>query len=98
MRVLTIPHEDFNAAARDGSVGQKIRRILDAVKPEAVYFTEQHGLRGCIMVVDLADPSKVPALCEPWYLTFRAIVEIKMVMSPEELGHAGLDELGKAWA
>ena len=101
MRVLlnvSIPHEDFNAAVRDGSVGSKIRRILDTLKPEAVYFTEQHGLRGAIVIVDLPDPSKIPALAEPWFLTFRASVEFKLIMSPEELGHAGLEEIGKAWA
>ena len=43
MRILLnvrIPHEQFNAAAKDGSVGEKLNRILEATKPEAVYFTE----------------------------------------------------------
>ena len=34
---VKIPHETFNAAVRDGSVGGKLKRILDATKPEAVY-------------------------------------------------------------
>jgi len=101
MRILlnvSIPHDDFNAAVRDGSVGEKIRRILDQSKPEAVYFTEMMGGRGAILIVDLPDPSKIPALAEPWFLTFRADVEFRVIMSPEELGHAGLEEIGKAWA
>jgi hypothetical protein len=100
MRILvhvSIPHEDFNAAVRDGSVGQKIQRILSESKPEAVYFTEQKGKRGVILVVDMADPSKIPSLAEPWFLVFRAEVEFRVVMSPEELAHAGLEEIGKAW-
>ena len=95
---VSIPHEDFNAAVRDGSVGQKIKRILDETKPEAVYFTEQHGQRGAVLVVDLADASKIPTFAEPWFLTFRANVEFKVVMTPDELGHAGLEGIGKAWA
>lgn len=101
MRMLVhvkIPHKQFNEAVKDGSVGKKIKRILDETKPEAVYFTEYDGQRGAIMVVDLADPSKVPALAEPWFLSFRADVEFHIAMTPEDLGKAGLDALGKKWA
>jgi hypothetical protein len=94
---VTLPHEKFNAAVRDGSAGKKLNMILEALKPEAVYFTEQNGGRGAYMIVDLADPSKIPALAEPWFLLFNASVEFKVVMSPEELKKAGLDDLGKKW-
>ncbi len=50
------------------------------------------------MIVDVADPSKVPALAEPWFLSFNADVTFHIVMSPEDLGRAGLDALGKKWA
>jgi hypothetical protein len=101
MRMLmnvTIPHGVFNAAAKDGTVGAKLKRILDTIKPEAVYFTEHQGNRGAVLVVDLPDPSKIPALAEPWFLTFQAGVEFRIAMTPEDLGKAGLDELGKKWA
>ena len=61
MRMLmnvTIPHEAFNAAVKDGTVGAKLNRILEAIKPEAVYFTEQKGQRGAVLVVDLPDASE----------------------------------------
>ena len=64
MKVLmkvTMPHEPFNTAVRDGSVGQKMKRILDELKPEAAYFVEFVGKRTGILVVDLADASKIPA-------------------------------------
>jgi hypothetical protein len=101
MRILInvrIPHEHFNAAVRDGTVGQKLNRILDTIKPEAVYFTEQDGHRGAVLIVDLPDPSKVPMLAEPWFLTFQADVEFRIVMTPEDLKKAGLDDLGKKWS
>ena len=47
--------------------------------------------------MDVADPSKVPAIAEPFFLTFNATVEFHVVMSLEDLGRAGLDELGKKY-
>jgi hypothetical protein len=101
MRMLLnvkFPHEEFNQAVRDGSIGPKVRRILEAAKPEAVYFTEQNGQRSAILIVDLSDPSKVPALAEPWFLTFNATVEFHVAMTPEDLQKAGLENLGKTWS
>jgi hypothetical protein len=100
MRILLnvkIPHEQFNAAVKDGTVGSKLDRILEAMKPEAVYFTEQEGRRSAMIIVDLPDASKVPALAEPWFLTFKADVELRVVMTPADLKRASLDEVGKKW-
>jgi len=94
---VKIPNEPFNTAVRNGSVGQTMERILSETKPEAVYFTEYDGKRGAIMIVDIADPSKVPALCEPWFLSFNAEVSGHLVMSPEDLRRAGLEAIGKKW-
>jgi hypothetical protein len=101
MRMLLnvkFPHAEFNQAVRDGSVGQKVARILEATQPEAVYFTEQDGQRGAILIIELADPSQVPAFAEPWFLEFSANVEFHIVMSPEDLQKAGLEALGKKWS
>jgi hypothetical protein len=95
---VKIPHKEFNEAVRDGSAGQKVRRILEATKAEAVYFTEYDGQRGAIMIVDVDGPSRVPAYAEPWFLTFNANVEFHVVMTPDELGYADLEGLGKKWA
>ena len=101
MRMLfhvKIPHEPFNTAVKDGTAGTKMRRILDELKPEAVYFTEYQGRRGAIMIVNVHDPSKVPAISEPWFLLFNADCEFHIVMTPEDLAKAGLDKLGKKWS
>jgi hypothetical protein len=95
---VKFPNEEFNQAVRDGSIGSKMRRILEDIKPEAVYFTEQNGQRGAILIIDLIDPSKVPAFAEPWFLTFNADVEFHVVMTPEDLQKAGLEDLGKTWS
>ena len=101
MRMLLhvkIPHEKFNAAVRDGSAEKKMKEILEETKPEAVYFTEYDGHRGAIMIINLNDPSEVLKFAEPWFLSFNADVEFRVAMKPEDLGRAGLEELGKKWS
>lgn len=100
MRILMnvkLPHQPFNAAVKDGTAGAKLNRILEAIKPEAAYFTEQNGTRGAVLVVDLPDASKIPALAEPWFLTFQADVEFRIAMTAEDLKKAALDDFGKKW-
>jgi hypothetical protein len=101
MRVLMLlqfPIEPFNTAAKNGTVGAKMRQILDATKPEAAYFTERDGRRGGILVVNMDKASDIPRLAEPWFLSFNAEVEFRIAMTPEDLAHADLDALGKKWA
>jgi hypothetical protein len=50
------------------------------------------------LIVDVAEPSRVPVIAEPWFLSFGANCEFRVVISPDELGKAGLDALGKKWA
>jgi hypothetical protein len=100
MRMLlnvVIPHEPFNTAVRKGTVGDTIAKILEATKPEAVYFTEQDGHRGAVLIVNVEKPSQVPALAEPWFLHFQADCKFRIAMTPEDLQRAGLAELGKKW-
>jgi len=92
------PHKPFNAAVKDGTVGKKIGRILEELKPEAVYFSEIDGRRSCTLIVNLKDASEIPAYAEPFFLLFEADVKFRPVMTPEDLGKAGLDALGKKWA
>jgi hypothetical protein len=94
---ITIPTDRFNEAVRNGTVGQKIGSILEDIKPESVFFTEQDGSRGAILVVNLDDPAKVPALAEPWFLAFDAKVKFQIAMTPDDLKRAGLEVLGKKW-
>jgi hypothetical protein len=94
---IRIPHEPFNAFVRDGTIGPVMAKILEEMKPEAAYFTEQDGGRGAILVINLDEPSQIPAFAEPWFLTFNADCEFRVVMAPEDLQQAGLDKLGSKW-
>lgn len=95
---IQCPLEPFNTAVRDGSAGKKIQRILEAIKPEAAYFSEQDGRRGGVMVVNVNDPSEIPVLAEPWFLTFNAQVEFRIAMTADDLARSNLESLGKKWA
>ena len=100
MRMLMdvlIPHEPFNSAVRKGKAALIISRILEETRPEAVYFTERNGRRSATLIIKVDDPSKIPSLSEPWFLNFNADCEFRIVMSPDDLKKAGLEELGKKW-
>jgi hypothetical protein len=101
MRMLLhvkFPNEPFNNFVREGTAGAKIRRILEELKPEATYFTETDGRRGAMMIVDVPDASKIPLLAEPWFLAFNATCELRIAMTPEDLGKSGIDAIGKKWS
>ena len=98
--LLTVefPNEPFNSLVRSGKAGEIIGRILGTIKPKTAYFTEQEGKRGGIFVINIQTPSEVPAFSEPFFLNFQATCKFRILMSPEDLQKAGLEELGKKWA
>lgn len=95
---ITLPHEPLNSLVRQGAAGKKLGDILETIKPESVYFTEQEGKRGALVVVNLADASKIPFVSEPWFLSFNADVKCRIAMTPDDLKKSGLEALGKKWA
>jgi hypothetical protein len=97
MMTVTIPHHKFNAFVKDGTAAAKLGKILDAIKPEAAYFTDHHGHRCAILIVDLPDVSKIPSLAEPFFLTFEADVQLHACMLPEDLMRSGIESIGKQW-
>ena len=92
------PLEPFNSLVRSGKAGEIIGRILEAIKPETAYFTEQDGKRGGIFVINVQSPSDVPSFAEPFFLNFQASCKFRILISPEELQKADLVALGKKWA
>jgi hypothetical protein len=97
MLTANFPHEPFNTLVRDNKAGQILTRIMDELKPEAVYFTEQHGMRCAVLIIDVTDASRIPTYAEPFFLNFNADCRFRIVMTPADLGKAGLDELGRKW-
>ena len=100
MRMLlnvTMPHEPFNTLVREKKAGAIIKKILEELRPTTVYFTEENGTRGAVLVVDVAEPSRVPFFAEPFFLNFMADCKFRIAMAPEELEKAGLETLGEKW-
>ena len=97
LMTVKMPNTEFNAAVRYGSASNTISRILEECAAEAVYFTEMQGQRTVLMVVNINEPSQIPRLAEPWFLSFNATVELKIAMTLEDIRKAGLEDMGRNW-
>ena len=72
MRV-SVPVETGNAAAKAGTPGSTVQKLLADLKPEAAYFfADDNGNRSGSIVFDIKDTSQMPAIAEPWFLAFNA--------------------------
>ena len=99
MMQFWIPVEAGNNAARTGAFGPSFEKILDALKPEAAYFTAgTSGERGGFIVFDMKDASQIPAVAEPFFLAFHARVTFSPVMNAQDLAKAqpGIEKAVKA--
>jgi len=89
MRMLlrvSIPAETGNAAAKAGTLGSTVEKILADLKPEAAYFfLDDSGNRSGAIVFDMKDSSQMTTLAEPWFLAFNAKISLRPVMTPQDL-------------
>ena len=86
-----IPAEAGNLAILDGTLPVKVKNWIDAVKPEAIYFTVKDGQRTIIAVVNVPSEDKMVAINEPLWLDWNASVSITPAMSLADLQKAGKD-------
>jgi hypothetical protein len=93
----TMSTEAGNKAVREGKLGAKIQAVLAELKPEAAYFMEDGGRRAALLVVNIQDVSEIPRFAEPFFLGMDAEVRFHPLMTAEDLGRAGLDELASKW-
>lgn len=94
---VVLPIEPFNSMVRNGSASIVIGRIVDEIKPESIYFSEQEGNRGAVMVVDVPNAKAIPSIAEPWFLNFEAHCEFRIAMTPDDLMQANLSKIAEKW-
>jgi len=82
----------------NGTSGEILKRVIDDIKPESIYFSEQDGCRCAVMIVEVADASAVPSIAEPWFLNFEAHCEFRIAMTPDDLMRANLTKLAEKWS
>lgn len=95
---VEMPLEPFNTLVKKGTAAQMIEKVMADIKPEAAYFCEHNGVRGGYIVVDIPDASHLPAIAEPFFLSFNASIKTHVVMLPEDLAKSGLEDIGKKYA
>ncbi|MBI2388781.1 MAG: hypothetical protein HYV09_04110 [Deltaproteobacteria bacterium] len=86
--------EAANRAVKSGELKKVLQATLERLKPEAAYFTAIDGKRTAIVVFDLKDPSDMPSIAEPLFMTLGAQIFVSPVMNQEDL-MKGLDKAEK---
>ncbi len=87
---IAIPVEAGNHAALTGALGPSFQKMLEPLKPEAAYFfAVPGGERGGFIVFDMKDTSEIPAIAEPFFLTFNARLTFSPGMNAQDLANAG---------
>jgi hypothetical protein len=94
---VTMPHESFNALIKKGTIGKVLNEIMGEVKPEAAYFSLNNGKRSAFLVINVNNASDYIKYAEPFFLQFNADIKYDIVITPEEIKSAGLEEIGKKY-
>lgn len=86
---ISIPVGAGNAKVRDGSLGPTLQKILQQQKPEAVYFLDIDGVRTVYLIVNVENAPDITTIVEPWFLAFDARVELRTVLTMDDLAKTG---------
>ena len=84
--------EAANRAIKDGSLPKIVQGFVDAAKPEGIWFTALDGKRTMVAVFDLASPTQIPPLAEPFFMGLGASIELSPAMDLADL-QAGVSNL-----
>lgn len=88
MRVLLTVELDTakaNAAITDKTLAETMSSVLEPLKPEAVYFGAQDGMRTGFIVFDLHEPSDIPSVAEPFFQKLGARISVIPVMNLDDV-------------
>lgn len=97
MRVMlkaSMDTDKANEAIRNGTLAKLIEESMEQIKPEAAYFTTDHGKRTAYVFFDMEDSAQMPVLSEPFFLNLGAEISYTPVMNREDV-QRGLSQLGR---
>ncbi|MFF4257503.1 hypothetical protein ACFY1L_40590 [Streptomyces sp. NPDC001663] len=86
--------EKSNEAIRNGTLAKLMQESVEQIKPEAAYFTADHGKRTALLVFDMKESSQMPVFAEPFFLNLDAEVTYTPIMNLEDV-QKGLSQLGR---
>ncbi|MFF1543877.1 DUF3303 family protein [Streptomyces sp. NPDC058291] len=96
MRMLlrvSMDTDKANEAVHNGTLEKLIEESMEQIKPEAAYFTADHGKRTAFLVFDMKDSSQMPAFSEPFFQNLGAEISYTPVMNREDV-QQGLSRIG----
>jgi hypothetical protein len=88
---VSMQTEAGNKLVIDGTLGEKLNRIIGELNPESVYFITKCGKRTALIFLDLPEIHLLPKVAEPFFLAFNAEVDFYPAMKPEEFAKARPD-------
>ncbi|MFF7262369.1 MULTISPECIES: hypothetical protein [unclassified Streptomyces] len=95
MRVLLKASFDTQRSSemlRSGKLPQMMEALMERTRPEATYFTVDHGQRTMYLFFDMTDSSDMPSIAEPLFMEMGASIDYTPVMDFDDL-QTGLAKL-----
>ena len=94
MLKVQIPAQGGNTAIEAGDQAQIFETLMERIKPEAAYFTQEDGLRTAYFVYVVHDTAEFAAVHEPLIQGFGALVYDLPALTWDEL-KAGFGDIGE---
>ncbi len=88
-----IPTDKGSETIKNGILPGVIKSTLEKIKPESAYFYTENGLRTMRAVFDMAESNDMVAAFEPMMMELSATIDIRPVMSAEDL-QGGFAKMG----
>jgi len=85
MLKVTMEVTAANKAIKSGTLPRIMQATMEALKPEAAYFTTEEGKRTAFIFFDMKDTSQIPPIAEPFFMELNADVQFTPVMNGEDL-------------
>ncbi len=80
-----IPSNQNDSVTREGGIRDTLTKVLETLKPQAVYFAPLDGQRTMIAIFDLKEPCDLPSIAEPLFSRLGASVQMTPCMNLEDL-------------